>query len=40
MATCGHDNSIRIWNYQTKTLDICESYMDEPLTVAFHPSGL
>jgi WD40 repeat protein len=40
VATCGHDNSIRIWNYHTKSLEICESFMDEPLTVAFHPFGL
>jgi len=40
VATCGHDNTLRIWNYSTRTLDICESFMDEPLTAAFHPSGL
>jgi len=40
LATCGHDNTIRIWNYATKTLDICEVYLDEPMSVAFHPSGM
>lgn len=39
IATCSHDNSIRIWNYVTKTLEICETFMDEPMSVAFHPSG-
>jgi WD40 repeat protein len=39
IVTCSHDNSIRIWNYITKTLEICEVYLDEPMSVAFHPSG-
>ncbi len=40
MATCSSDNTVRIWNYQTRTLEICETYLDEPISVAFHPSGL
>ena len=40
MASCSNDNSVRIWNYQTRTLEICETYIDEPISVAFHPSGL
>jgi WD40 repeat protein len=40
LATCGQDNSVRLWNYNQKTLDICETFIDEPFTVAFHPSGL
>ena len=40
VATCSHDNSIRIWNYATKSLEICEQFMDEPMSLAFHPSGL
>ena len=39
VATCAHDNTIRIWNYLLKTLEICEVFMDEPMSVAFHPSG-
>lgn len=40
VVTCGHDNTIRVWNYHTKSLEICEVYLDEPLSIAFHPSGL
>jgi cilia- and flagella-associated protein 57 len=40
IASCSSDNSVRIWNYQTRTLEICETYIDEPISVAFHPSGL
>jgi WD40 repeat protein len=40
IVTCGHDNTIRVWNSNSRTLEICESYIDEPLSVAFHPSGL
>jgi len=39
VATCSHDNTIRIWNYHTKTLEICEVFLDEPMSLAFHPSG-
>jgi WD40 repeat protein len=40
IASCSSDNTVRIWNYSTKQLEICEVYMDEPMSVAFHPSGL
>jgi len=39
VVTCAHDNTVRLWNYATKTLEICEVFMDEPMSVAFHPSG-
>ena len=40
MASCSSDNTVRVWNYMTRTLEICECYIDEPISVAFHPSGL
>lgn len=30
---------MRVWNYATKTLDICATVPEEALAVAFHPSG-
>lgn len=39
IITCAKDNTIRVWNYGTKHLEICEVYLDEPMSVAFHPSG-
>lgn len=39
MVTCSTDKTIRVWNYNTKTLDICSSVTEEALAVAIHPSG-
>ena len=39
IVTCSLDKTVRIWNYEKKTLDICEDLPDECLSVAFHPSG-
>lgn len=39
IVTCGKDKTIRIWNYATKTLEICSTMTEEALAVAFHPSG-
>ena len=31
---------IKIWNYNTRTLEVQEKCLsDEPLAIAFHPSG-
>jgi WD40 repeat protein len=38
-VTCGKDKTIRVWNYATKTLEICATMTEEALAVAFHPSG-
>ncbi len=40
MITCGSDRSVRLWNYVERTLELVKYFQDEPLTVAFHPSGL
>ncbi len=39
LVTCSTDKTVRIWNYATKQLEITHSINDEPLSVAFHPSG-
>ena len=39
IVTCGSDSSVRIWNYLEKTLEVYEFFNEEPLSVAFHPSG-
>jgi cilia- and flagella-associated protein 57 len=41
VATCSYDKTVRIWSYspQNFKLDICESFQEEALSVAFHPSG-
>jgi len=39
VATCSIDKSVRIWNFATRSLDICQVYPDEAYSIAFHPSG-
>jgi len=39
IATCSKDQSVRIWNYASKTMEICKYQSDECYAVAFHPSG-
>ena len=41
VATCSIDKTVRIWSYtaQSFKLDICETFTEEALSVAFHPSG-
>ena len=40
IATCSRDRTVSIWNYATKTHEASQSYPEECLTIAFHPSGL
>ena len=40
IATCSRDKSVSIWNYATKTHEASQSFTEECLTIAFHPSGL
>ncbi|KND01929.1 uncharacterized protein SPPG_02436 [Spizellomyces punctatus DAOM BR117] len=40
LATCGTDRSVRIWNYLDNSLEVFKYFLDEPLSVALHPSGL
>lgn len=40
IATCGNDKSIKIWNYEEKTLETMTTFSDEPFSISIHPSGL
>jgi WD40 repeat protein len=39
VVTCSKDRTVRVWNYEKKTLEITDTLTDEALSVAFHPSG-
>ena len=40
VATCSTDRTVRVWNYVHYHLEAWATYDDEPLKVAFHPTGL
>ncbi|XP_048844683.1 cilia- and flagella-associated protein 57 isoform X2 [Brienomyrus brachyistius] len=40
VATCSVDCSVRIWNYESNTLELCKGFQEEPYSVALHPLGL
>uniref|UniRef100_A0A3Q4B5Q5 EML-like second beta-propeller domain-containing protein n=1 Tax=Mola mola TaxID=94237 RepID=A0A3Q4B5Q5_MOLML len=40
VATCSLDYTVRIWNYETKAMDLCKEFQEEVYCVALHPSGL
>lgn len=40
VATCGDDQTLRIWNYQERSVELIKKYDEEILAVALHPSGL
>ncbi|XP_054640649.1 cilia- and flagella-associated protein 57 [Dunckerocampus dactyliophorus] len=40
VATCSLDHSVRIWNYETKMLEVVKEFHEQPYTVALHPTGL
>lgn len=40
IATCSRDKTVSVWNYATKQHEISQSFTEECLTLAFHPSGL
>ncbi|XP_071351144.1 cilia- and flagella-associated protein 57 isoform X2 [Trachinotus anak] len=39
-ATSSVDHSVRIWNYQTKVLELYKEFQEEAHSVALHPTGL
>ncbi|KAM7099461.1 cilia- and flagella-associated protein 57 [Molossus nigricans] len=39
IATCSLDRSIRIWNYESNTLELYKEYQEEAYTISLHPSG-
>ncbi|XP_041639690.1 cilia- and flagella-associated protein 57 [Cheilinus undulatus] len=40
VATSSLDHSVRIWNYETKVLELCKEFQEEAYSVALHPTGL
>ncbi|XP_018608707.1 cilia- and flagella-associated protein 57 [Scleropages formosus] len=40
VATCSLDHSVRIWNYDTNTLELYKGFQEEAYSIALHPSGL
>lgn len=40
LASCGADRTVRLWDYAQRTAELCATFAEEPLCVAFHPSGL
>lgn len=39
IVTCSKDKSVKIWNYDSKTLELSTVLQEDPQAVAFHPSG-
>eukprot|EP00069_Balaena_mysticetus_P003368 bmy_16613T0 len=39
IATCSVDRSVRIWNYESNTLELFKEYQEEAYTISLHPSG-
>ena len=40
VATCGTDQTVRVWNYLERSLELKKSFSEEAYSIAFHPSGL
>lgn len=40
IVTCGRDNSLRLWNFQTMELELNKLFTEEMFCCALHPSGL
>ncbi|CAB1332248.1 unnamed protein product, partial [Coregonus sp. 'balchen'] len=40
IATCSLDQSVRIWNVETNTLELYKEFQEEAFSIALHPSGL
>nr|XP_046236343.1 cilia- and flagella-associated protein 57 isoform X2 [Scatophagus argus] len=40
VATSSQDHSVRIWNYETKVLELYKEFQEEVHSVALHPTGL
>uniref|UniRef100_F7GKM5 Cilia- and flagella-associated protein 57 n=1 Tax=Callithrix jacchus TaxID=9483 RepID=F7GKM5_CALJA len=39
IATCSLDQSVRVWNYETNTLELYKGYQEEAYSISLHPSG-
>ena len=40
VATCGKDKSVRVWNYQEKTVDLDKTFHEEPHSIALQGEGV
>ncbi|KAM9364883.1 cilia- and flagella-associated protein 57 [Pholidichthys leucotaenia] len=40
IATSSLDRSVRIWNYETKVLELYKEFQEESHSIALHPTGL
>ncbi|MBN3282186.1 CFA57 protein, partial [Polyodon spathula] len=40
IATCSLDRSVRIWNYETSSLELYKEFQEEAYSITLHPSGL
>ncbi|XP_011972224.2 cilia- and flagella-associated protein 57 isoform X2 [Ovis aries] len=39
IATCSVDRSVRLWNYESNSLELFKEYQEEAYTISLHPSG-
>jgi cilia- and flagella-associated protein 57 len=40
LATCGLDNTVRLWNVYERRQEICKTVDGDPIDVSMHPTGL
>ena len=40
IVTCGADESVRVWNYLNKSMDLTAYFEEDPTSCAMHPSCL
>ncbi|KER20605.1 hypothetical protein T265_10886 [Opisthorchis viverrini] len=40
IATCAADRSVRIWNFESNSLELCKQFAEEAYSIALHPTGL
>lgn len=40
LATCSTDRTVRLWNYNERTCELCKTFNEEAHSIAIHPTGL
>jgi len=40
VGTCGQDNTLKIWNYESHECEISKRFPEDMLSISLHPSGL
>ena len=40
IITCSEDKTVRTWNYVTREAEVVKAFAEDPLSIAFHLSGL